>query len=177
MKRKQALVICLGTILFSPIAVIPGFAAFPGFAVQKAYASSDALTVALSDRHKIPSFAELEQIAGGHDQLIDRLLELRGDQVTPQVGIRSARILLEHFQGEENIAAAFEEDLSRDDRKGIAQVIALNLDRVPSSEARVRLAQGILEKAKSDSNYAVFAKSLIASHDTSVRELAKQSLE
>lgn len=140
-------------------------------------ASADALIDALSDRHSVPSFSELEKIAGGHDALISKLIELRGDQTTPMIGMRSAKILLENFQGEEAIATAFEEDLQRDDRKGIAEAISMNLDKVPSAAARQRLARGILDKASHDEKFAKYAKNLASSKDETVRALAKQELK
>ncbi len=138
--------------------------------------ASDALVEALSDRHHVPSFEELVQLVGGRDQLIDRLVELRGNTTVPQVGMRSARLLLENYNGESEIESALSEDLERADRKGIAQMIALNLDKVPSSVARVRLAENVLQKAQGDSDYAPFAKSLSVSKDEAVRKLARQIL-
>ena len=141
-------------------------------------ARADALVDALShDRHGVPSFSELATIAGGRDALIARLIELRGDNTVPMLGMRSTKLLLENFNGEPAIAAAFEEDLGRPDRKGIAQAIALNLDRVPNPAARMKLAQGVLQKAKADTEYATYAKSLIASKDQAVSSLAKTNLQ
>jgi hypothetical protein len=91
--------------------------------------------------------------------------------------MRAARLLIENFHGEDEIARALEEDLSRDDREGIARSIALNLDKVPDAAARRRLAEGVIAKAKKSSEYASYAKNLKSSKDESVSRLAKQELQ
>lgn len=159
------------------IAGMFGLGLLSSIGISSGVALADQLVDALSDRHKVPSLSELETIAGGHDALISRLIELRTDQTTPLVGMRSAKLLLENFQGEEAIGSAFEEDLRRDDRKGIANAIALNLDKVPSSVGRQRLAKAVLEKASHDEKYAKMARTLTTSQDEGVRELAKQTLK
>lgn len=138
-------------------------------------AQADQIEQQLSHRHFVASQESLSKLAGGDDALVARLLELRHSE-TPFVAVRAEKVLLS-YADREDVQVAIESDLQSAQMRGLAQVIAVHIDSVPSPEARMRIAQAALARAERDQSYRVYAKVLIDCSDEQVRKLARSTLE
>ena len=147
----------------------------PLLLVACARSHADELDAAMNGRHFAASREQLESYAGGADALVQRLLKLRTNEEPPFVGLRAEKLLLQYVQLEA-VVVALEEDLANPKYKGLAQMIALHLDQVSGPEVRLRLARGVIKRAKAESDFRNFAKTLTASADPAVGQLAREGL-
>ncbi|MFN8389151.1 MAG: hypothetical protein U0136_02535 [Bdellovibrionota bacterium] len=145
-------------------------------AIQPVSAHADEIESALSGRHFASTSEQLEKIAGNRDALVKRLLELRTQDEPPFVGLRAEKLLLSYVD-EDAVLSALESDLSNPKFAGLAQMIAIHVDQVGQPEARLRLARGILARAKSDSTFRTYADSLKSSSDPAVSRVAREVLD
>jgi hypothetical protein len=134
--------------------------------------ADDPILTALSERHPSYTKAGLTSAAGGEDELIGRLLELRSYTALPQVSIRAEGLLLE-FASRDDVARALEADITNPATAGLARTVAMGVDKVPSSAARARLADAVVRRGKGDSTFLPYARQLTGSSDPQVRTLAK----
>lgn len=150
------------------------FALFSGILMtsSSALAASDPVVSALSLRHMTATTEQLESTAGGADALVSRLLELRTDETTPFVGVRAEKFLLQYADRPE-VAAALETDVKSPTMLGLARVVAMNVDKIPSPKVRQSLAQAIVERGKQESGFKPYAQALTSSSDAEVSALAR----
>lgn len=132
--------------------------------------SPDPIATALSARHFSTAAPELEKIAGGVDPLVQRLIALRFSPMPPYLALRAEKLLL-GYADRSDVLGALLEDLESPDRKGLAQLIALHVDQVPSDVSRAKLGAGIVARAKRDESYGSFAKMLADSKDPVLRHI------
>ena len=135
-------------------------------------ADNDALYFALSNRDFSATTAQLEQIAGGREQLIGRLLELRHDSSLPAVGMRAGKLLL-GYSADARVKQALAEDMASTQYLGLARAITLHLDSIEDQSLRRSLAQVAVDRAKQDPSFVPYLKSLDSSSDDEVRRIAK----
>ena len=138
--------------------------------------AEDKVLFALSGRHMETTTVQLEEMAGGQDQLVAKLLEYRTKETPPFVAIRSEKLLL-NYAGRAEVQAALEQDVQSPQYKGLARTVAVHLDQVPDAGARQRLARAVVSRAKTESDFTSFAKGLEKSNDEKVREVAKTLTE
>lgn len=136
--------------------------------------SGDAVLWALSARHMNTSVEELEQLAGGPDAFVARLLELRTKETPPQVGIRAEKILL-RYSAREDVQRALEDDVQSPQYKGLARVIAVNIDDVVDTSVRRRLAGHALKRGAEDSSFSPYSRSLLNSKDDGISRMAREA--
>jgi hypothetical protein len=137
--------------------------------------STDPVLVALSNRDMTATAQELEQMAGGKDALVAKLLAYRVTEAPPFVGIRAEKLLL-LYADRSDVRAALESDISSPQYLGLARIVAVHLDSVPDSVARQALARQVIARAKTDDGYMRYAKTLHTSSDAEVSKMAKDSL-
>ena len=116
---------------------------------------------------------DLEKLAGGQDQLIEQLMSLHSD--VSYVEPRCVKILM-HYANRPSVESALNAQIENPETAGLAQMITLHIDKVPDSAARARLAQTALSRAKSDPNFARYARNLESSKDAEVRRMAREQL-
>ncbi len=104
-----------------------------------AQTSSASLKLLLSDRHKVPTFAELEKNYSSEDALVADLLELRLVDYPPFVSLRAEGLLLQ-YSDREDVISNLEEDLNHSERLGLARVIIRGLDKIKNSDAKHRFS-------------------------------------
>lgn len=136
-------------------------------------ARADEVVDALSGYHETKTAAQLEQLAGGREALITKLLEIRHQETPPFVGVRAAKLLL-GYADDPRVADALAADMGS--YLGLAKVITTNVDSVNHAPARERLAKLALERASRESKFVPYAKSLTQSKDAAVSKLAKEQL-
>lgn len=134
----------------------------------------DPVLFALSARHMNTSVAQLEELAGGKDQLVEKLLTWRTQESPPFVGIRAEKLLL-NYADRNDVSQALQSDVDSGKFRGLARIIAVNIDHVSDSQTRERLARSVLERAKQDQEFKTYARTLQDSTDQRVRELARSS--
>jgi hypothetical protein len=133
------------------------------------------LTEALSARHFNQSTADLEAKYGGEEKLVAELLQLRKQESPPFVGVRAAKILMS-YSGREDVAKAMYEDIQSDDTVGLAQLYAINIDKISNESTRRRLARALVDRSKGNARVATAVESMQSSSDAEVSRLAKGSL-
>lgn len=142
--------------------------AIPAFAQLE-----DPIFRALAGYHQTASVEELEQLAGGTDALVSRLLELRQLEKPPFVGIRATKILL-GFSSRPDVQEALEADMGDESRLGVARILVTHIDSVPDQGFRRRLAERALLRVRNDPEFGRYAKTtLLGSADGQVSRLAK----
>lgn len=139
-------------------------------------AETDAVLLALSAKDFTSSRAQLEQISGSEDALVKKLLELRTTEKPPYVGIRAEKLLLTYAH-REDVASALESDLQSQQYKGLARIIAINVDKVQDSAARKRLARTLINQGSVDQEFARYSRTLTESSDAEVSKMAKEMLK
>lgn len=117
----------------------------------------------------------LEGIAGGQDQLVAALTELRTDNNRPFVGIRAERMLL-LYADREDVQKTLLEDVNSVEYKGLARTITTHIDSAPEKARRV-LGQAAVERAKRDTDFSPYAKSMQQSTDPEVQRMTKSLFE
>jgi len=140
-------------------------------------ASLTKLRDALAVRHNVYSKERLVGIAGSEAALIASLIELKaeGDSSLPHVPYRAAKILL-GYTSYAVVKDDIEKDLSSPNRRGLAQIVAINIDKVSDLSFRRHIARMALTEAQGDENFMPFAKTLVESSDSEVREIGKEAL-
>lgn len=138
--------------------------------------SQDPVFIRLSARHFNDSVASLEQAAGGHDQLVSRLLELRHSESQPQVAVRAEKLLLEMANeegGSGPISSALAADVSNPNYAGLARMIVVHLDSLDSEEQKADLAAKAVSAHRSNDKMRPYLKLLSNSPTARVRAAAK----
>jgi hypothetical protein len=135
----------------------------------------DPVTAALGTRHMTSTVADLVELAGGEDQLVEKLLALRTQESPPFVGIRAEKMLLT-FAGRPEVQAALEQDVESAQYVGLARTVAVHIDSVSDSNARQALARKVLSRASRESTFSSYARNLKQSTDPEVSRLAKEAL-
>ena len=115
---------------------------------------------------------DLENLAGGKDQLISILLKYRREEKPPFVGIRAENLLLNYSDNEE-VISALESDVNDANFFGLARTIGSNIDAVQNPSARQRLARAVVSRAKTEKKFESFGRMLKESSDSEVKRLAK----
>lgn len=136
----------------------------------------DPVILALSSRHMTVSINQLEEMAGGEDALVAKLLELRTQESPPFAGIRSEQILL-RYAHRDDVKAALESDIQSTQYKGLARTITVHIDKIEDQDARRNLARLALGRAAREADFAPYARNLRNSSDQEVSRLARESLE
>lgn len=136
--------------------------------------AQSSLAEALTARHFNMTTAELEAKYGGEDMLVAELLKLRTQESPPFVGVRSAKLLMS-YAGREDVAKAMYEDIQNDDTVGLAQLYAINIDKVSNENTRRRLARALVDRSKGNARVATAVESMQSSRDAEVSRLAKGS--
>lgn len=144
--------------------------------VKVAKAETDPVIFALSVRHMTATPSELEAAAGGKDALIARLLELRTQEKPPFVGVRAEKLLL-GYANEQAVENALTADLQSAERKGLARLVTIHLQSVPSDAVRGRLAKQALDRVGRETDFAPYARVLLESPDSEVKKLARETLK
>ena len=133
--------------------------------------SSDPVLRALEGYHFNKSASELEQIAGGQEQLVSRLLELRGSEKPPFVGIRAVKVLMSYGE-REDVRSALLEDMRSASRLGVARTLVVHIDSVSNRDFRYELARQAVERAVEEESFSRYARALEDSSDERVRRIA-----
>ena len=134
----------------------------------------DPLLIALSSRESAVSVAKLEEIAGGADALVSRLLVLRHQETPPFAGTRAEKILLLSYASRPEVSAALSEDVNSESYVGLARVVAANIQDVPDKASRYTLAKELIRRGKNDTSFSMYIKHLTTSGDPEMRKLATQ---
>lgn len=135
--------------------------------------AADPLVTVLTSRHiENVTPKSLEKIAGGEDPLVSRLLELRHDDSVPGLSVRATKFLVA-YSDRADVQAALESDIGDLRKHSTANVLALGLDDVRDSGARVRFAKSLLVRADRDKNFRTYARQLGKSSDPAVKSLAR----
>ncbi len=138
--------------------------------------NNDPLMLALANRHMTQSTTELEQLAGGQDKLVARLLQLRTEEKLSYVAVRAEKILL-NYSARPEVADALAEDAVNPNRTGLARMITVHIDKVEEPAARKRLAELLVARAGTDAEFSPYARTLLDSSDLEVSRLAKEKLK
>ncbi len=130
-----------------------------------------------SSRHMKMDIKKLEQLAGGEDPLVKRLLELRTDQTYPYVSVRAEKALL-YYSEREEVKQVLLSDLQAPEKKGLARVIAIHLDRVTNQTLKEELAKLAIERASGDKDFIPYARAATSeSSDPKLRALGEKLLQ
>ena len=139
--------------------------------------ADDPVLMVLSSQHMKMDIDKLEQLVGGEEVLVKRLLVLRHQGGVPFVSVRAEKLLL-HYSSREDVKAALEEDLQSPETKGLARVIAIHLDRVADSALKEGLARKLINLASADKDFLPYARAAtIESTDPKLRELGRDALK
>ena len=133
-------------------------------------------TLSARDTIQPVGLSELEEQAGSKEELIEILLKYRRLETPPFVGIRSERLLLNYAENEK-VMEALESDVNDAKYFGLARTVGTNIDSVPNSNARSRLASAVLKRAQSEKRFNMFGRMLLESQDSEVKRLAKEAME
>ena len=152
------------SVLFSVCLLLP--------ALAMAADASEEIKRALMARHDVAPVGELQKIAGGESELVEILLELRQDNETPFVSVRAEKILLD-FGGRDDVADALEADVNNPETVGLARVVLLHVNRIPSSDTRVRVARAGVRRARAEPKLRTAVSGLEKSSDPRVRAVAQ----
>lgn len=124
----------------------------------------------LSGYHSKITTEQLENIAGGKDNLVSSLLKLRTMEKPPFVSIRSEKLLL-NYASRADVAAALKSDIQDKNLRGLAGAIALHIDKIQDQEIRRSLAQMATSRAKEDTEFRSFVTGFGNSIDPEIRRL------
>lgn len=138
--------------------------------------NDDPLMLALANRHMTQTTAQLEQIAGGQDKLVARLLQLRTEEKLSYVAVRAEKILLS-YSARPEVADALAEDAVNPNRTGLARMITVHIDKVEAPAARKRLAELLVARGGTDAEFSPYARTLQESSDSEVSRLAREKLK
>ncbi|MCB0323740.1 MAG: hypothetical protein KDD69_09215 [Bdellovibrionales bacterium] len=116
----------------------------------------------------------LESLAGGQDALVRILLDYRTKETPPFVGIRAQKLLL-GYANREDVADALAGDVTSEEYFGLARIVSLHLDQVPSEATRSRLGRAIIERAKKEARFERYARGLLQSQDPAVSRMAREA--
>ena len=142
---------------------------------QSSQSAEESVKAELAGRHFSEQRENLEQLAGGREELVAILLTLRTSEDPPFVGIRAEKLLL-HYADDPRVAEALADDVSSVERTGLARAVALHLDRVPTSRVRQKLATEVVSRAGKERAFLPYANSLKKSEDPEVKRIADQGL-
>ncbi|MBP9839203.1 MAG: hypothetical protein KBC84_10895 [Proteobacteria bacterium] len=134
----------------------------------------DKIISLLSSYDSEVSTTKLEELAGGKQQLIDLLLALRLKEKPPFVATRSEKILI-GYSDEPRVAQILEQDMQDPNLRGLAQIITLHLDTIPSATLRKSLASRATTRARVEKEFTPYASDLKNSKDQEVRRIATES--
>lgn len=151
--------------------------AFLFAAVGTASAAPEDVIAVLSQRDEYrgtASLQQLEELAGGEDELVALLLEYRTKETPPFVGIRSEKTLL-NYAHRDDVRDALANDITSPAHTGLARVIGMHIDSVSDTTARRLFAERVLSRAANDPDFARYGRMLLESTDSNVRSLAKRS--
>ncbi len=140
-----------------------------------AQSSDEGLLMALSNRDSVPPLADLEKLAGGQDALVQKLLQYRRQEEPPFVAIRAEKLLLSYSDRPE-VKAALLDDISSTQYLGLARVVTMHIDKVKDEATRQELAKVALSRAKSDSSFAPYARTLHSSTNAEIKKMAEESV-
>ena len=129
------------------------------------------VATAMSGYHFQAKPDALENIAGGEDQLVHALLELRTNNSRPFVAIRAERLLLV-YADREDVLQALLTDINSQEHKGLARTIATHIDRAPEKTRR-SLGRAAIDRAKRDPDFSPYARSMNSSSDPELRTMAR----
>ena len=141
-----------------------------------AASSDDPIYFRLSGRHFNESVASLEAVAGGRDQLVTRLLELRHSDGVPWVSIRAEKLLLQIANDEGGngpVSSALEADAADKNNAGLARVIVTNIDSIESDSLKSSLATKAVSSHAGDARMTPYLKLLQSSSSGNVRAAAR----
>ncbi len=133
------------------------------------------LAKALARRHVKVSAEECTRLAGNKLAAIEELTKLRLSD-NPALSYQSTKALIE-FADDTKVLKTLLSDLDASGRDGLARIIAHNIDRAPSSEARNILATRILANPANFDKSRSLAKVLTESVDLSVVDMAKKKFQ
>lgn len=131
---------------------------------------TEKVATALSGYHANLNNEQLENIAGGQDNLVSSLLKLRTTDKLPFVSIRSEKLLLKYAE-RSDVATALKNDMQDKNLRGLAGAIALHIDRVSDAGVRRTLAQMATSRAKEDADFGSYTAGFANSEDPEVRKL------
>ncbi len=126
---------------------------------------------ALSGYHANLSKEQLEKIAGGPDNLVSSLLQLRTTDKLPFVSIRSEKLLLKYAE-RSDVATALKSDMQNRNLRGLAGAIALHIDHVSNDGLRRELAQMATSRAQEDNDFRSYTAGFANSNDPEVRKFS-----
>lgn len=138
-------------------------------------AAADSVKPHLGGYHLTKTLEQLTQIAGGTAPLVSELLQLRHDTQTPFAAVRAEKLLLQ-LAGQPGVQEALSTDVKNAQFTGLARVVAIHLDDVGEPAVRQALASSVLDRAKTDSGFRTYARSLVASRDAAVSAAARTAL-
>ena len=135
----------------------------------------DSVELELRKRHASAPYESLVEMAGSREALKEQLLLLRNDaSMPPYVAVRVQKILLSNYAEDTDVIELFVQDLQAPSRMGLARVITLHLDAIPSKDTRSRLAKVALDRAESDEAFRSVARHLRESADADIQREARQ---
>ena len=129
----------------------------------------------LSVRHESYSRDNLVKVAGSEAALIASLLKLRTQEGLPYVPYRAVKLLLGYSQYAV-VKEAIESDFKSPERRGVAQVVAVHIDKMNDPATRRYIAKMALDEAETDQTFLPYAKALVDSSDAEIRKIARESL-
>ena len=141
-----------------------------------AASSDDPIYFRLSGRHFNESVASLEAVAGGREQLVTKLLELRLSEGVPWVSIRAEKLLVQIANDEGGTgpaSSALEADAADKSKAGLARVIVTNIDSIESDSLKTSLATKAVSSHAGDARMTPYLKLLQSSSSGNVRAAAR----
>ena len=160
------MIICAASIIFLSAPLQSTFAQ-----------DTDPVLTALSSRDMSLNVGQLEQLAGGKEQLVQRLLQLRTQENPPFAGVRSEKLLLQYYADRPEVRAALEEDVQSPTMKGLAKIISLNINDTKDAQTRRSLAKLALERGAADEEFAKVTRHLKDSPDPEISKMAREQLK
>ena len=146
---------------------------------SNAYAGEQEVVQALSVRDSFQgqaNFQELEDLAGGKEELISVLLKYRRLETPPFVGIRSEQLLL-NYTDDQQVVDALEQDVNETQYFGLARTVASKIDTISNKSARQKIAGAVLRRAQLEKRYESYGRMLKESKDAGVQKLAREALK
>jgi hypothetical protein len=133
--------------------------------------AADAVEHFLAARDSAVSISDLEKSAGGEEQLVKRLVELRSNTATPFVGVRATKLLF-YYSGRSDVSGVLLSDARSSSHQGVIHLLAQHIDRIQDVDARRSIAQELVRRAATEESLRPHVKLLRASGDKKVLELS-----
>lgn len=134
--------------------------------------NNDPFIVKLSHRHNVATTEELLVLFGGDRELLkNKLLEARLNQTHPYLWARALKILLKEFSSDPQVVKFIEEDIADSSKLGIARLVGVNIDEIPSATTRALFAKDLIKKSLVEPKLKDVIDSFALSRHQDLREI------